>query len=623
MNRLGHVLDPTRSLATAVGWLAAMLSLVTAALIVWVGNIVDDHLLAARDAALSTAAKALAAEMDRALSLQLQALESLRTVVPASVEGGDAAADPALSNSLDKLRAAHPELEWIGLADKGGRLVAQAGSAGTPNSADSAPWFQRCLQGAWFGDLKHDRAGQFAGPKNDEDGAGRVLGLCTPIVDGQGRTAVVAAHLPQRWLAAIAGQVGERVNVDRRARALVVDDHQQVLVDNRASPANALPRAASAESQAGSVNPFSVPGQVLLERLDDGKRQVVVRARADESATLRRLGLQVIWVQPSEEAFWRGGIVHRQVAWTSLGLSLVAGLIGIVFARRLTRRLTDLTAAVRRVGTTPGERIDPPAGRDEVSELGHAFTALLNKLRDEHEALNTLTLELEHRVLARTREVERLAADSRYAAVVRERLRLARDLHDTLAHSMMAMLAEVRMLRQLHTHDPSALPAELERAEQVAHDGLNEARHAISQMRLNAVRDLGLGPALGAAISRFAESTGLDIAYTSDAQAASFADGRAEVVFRIAEEALRNIVRHAGASHVDVALRDGEDATIELTIRDDGVGFDPDTPHPEHYGLIGMREQAQLIDAELSLTSEANRGSTLRLWLRIGPDLQS
>jgi signal transduction histidine kinase len=152
---------------------------------------------------------------------------------------------------------------------------------------------------------------------------------------------------------------------------------------------------------------------------------------------------------------------------------------------------------------------------------------------------------------------------------------------------------------------------------------LNAARAAIGQMRLNAVRDIGLGPTLGNACSRLADRTGLEVRYIGDPRAASFADSRAEVVFRIAEEALRNIDAHAHASRVDVGLRDSDDSTVELTIEDNGVGFDPTLPHPGHYGLVGMQEQAQLIDAELSIESTPQRGTTLRLRLRVGPELHA
>ena len=141
------------------------------------------------------------------------------------------------------------------------------------------------------------------------------------------------------------------------------------------------------------------------------------------------------------------------------------------------------------------------------------------------------------------------------------------------------------------------------------------------QIRVNAVRDLGLGPALAGAVNRFAERTGLEVRFAADPQAASFADARAETMFRIAEEALRNIDRHAKASHVDVALKDLPDGMVELVIADDGVGFDPAAEHPGHYGVLGIREQAQLIEADLDLHSAPGAGATVRVRLRVGPEM--
>ena len=127
---------------------------------------------------------------------------------------------------------------------------------------------------------------------------------------------------------------------------------------------------------------------------------------------------------------------------------------------------------------------------------GDAFSNLIRDLAQERSELKTLASELERRVAVRTREVERLAEESRYAAVVRERLKLARALHDTLAHSMMAIISEIRFIRLLQTQDPASVPEELKRAEELAHEGLGEARSAIAQMRAATVREAGLGPAL-------------------------------------------------------------------------------------------------------------------------------
>jgi len=395
VSKLTRALDPRRSIATAVGWLAAALSLTVAVVTVWGGNIARYHLLSKRDAALTTAAETLSVELDQGLSFRLQSLESLRAIVSVPVSAGDTQASPALRTALDHLRSDHPEFEWIGLADMAARLVAQTAGSKTPQGDDDNQWISRCLHGPWFGDLQRDAAD-------------KVFGLCAPIVDGDGRTvALAAAHLPQSWMTATSGQVRDRLNLDRRARMLVLDDGQHVLIDNRASPTSPL-RAGSGASEVGPVNALWTPNQVSLQPLD-GKRHVVVRARRDENSTLHRLGLQVLVMQPSEEAVWQGGGIQQQIAWISLAVSVAAALIGIGFARGLTRRLTNLTVAVKRGDTDAAEWIDAPPGKDEVAELGHAFGVLLDTLRHERDGLNTLAAEQELRVQARTAEVRQQA----------------------------------------------------------------------------------------------------------------------------------------------------------------------------------------------------------------------
>jgi signal transduction histidine kinase len=398
-----------------------------------------------------------------------------------------------------------------------------------------------------------------------------------------------------------------RAKPDRRARVVLFDDRRGVVFERPAAPPGEAPSGV-------------LPG-ISIVTADNGTRLVVACAPDDAARGLRARGLRVAVVQPSDER-GAGGILQEKLTAISILLSVVAALLGAAFARVLTRRLSGLTQQVRRVANQQADAILEPAGRDEVAVRGRAFARLLNALRRERDELDQLSRELEWRVQVRTREVERLAADSRYAAVVRERLRLARDMHDTLAHSMMEMLAEVRTLRNLHAHDPGKLAAELERAEEVARNGLKQARDAVADLRLNAVRDLGLGTALRGAVDRFAERTGLQVRFHADPQAASFADPRAEVVFRIAEEALRNIDQHAEASKVAVMLEDAGDDALQLTISDDGAGFDPAEPRLGHYGVLGIREQAQLIGADLDLRSAPGQGATVRLRLRVGPEMR-
>ena len=212
-----------------------------------------------------------------------------------------------------------------------------------------------------------------------------------------------------------------------------------------------------------------------------------------------------------------------------------------------------------------------------------------------------------------------MGEEARYAAVVRERLKIARDLHDTPAHSMMAMLTEIRLLKKLATTRPEALAEELAEAEKAAHQGLQEARAAIAQIRYNPARDVGLGVALQDHLKLFGDRTGLSCHFECDPALATFSEERAETLFRIAEEALRNIERHAGAGMVTVSLqRDEAGRVLQMGVSDDGVGFETGSDHPGHYGLVGLREQAQLIGAQLLIVSLPGQGTRLTVTLRLG-----
>jgi signal transduction histidine kinase len=184
---------------------------------------------------------------------------------------------------------------------------------------------------------------------------------------------------------------------------------------------------------------------------------------------------------------------------------------------------------------------------------------------------------------------------------------------------MMAMLSEIRFLRKLQVRDPSSIAGELAHAEEVAHEGLKEARRAITQMRVNAVRETGLGPALSNAFARLIDRTGLAGEFSADPQAARFGDERAETILSMAQEALRNIERHAKATRVDVELQSVQGTHLELRIEDNGMGFDAGAQRPGHFGIVGLREQAELIGAELRIDSRPGEGTKIFVSWRLSP----
>ena len=259
-------------------------------------------------------------------------------------------------------------------------------------------------------------------------------------------------------------------------------------------------------------------------------------------------------------------------------------------------------------------RIEVPEGGDEAARLGTALDRLLDTLQRERDELRLLNAELDERVRQRTEEISRLARESREAAVMRERLRMARELHDTLAHSMMAMLTEIRVLKRMASTRPQALPDELMRAEEAAREGLDEARRAIDQLRSNPVRDIGLGAALIELARGLTDRTGIALDGEIDPDLLTLAAEPAELVYRMSEELLRNVERHAGAQHLRLRLQRAGEGIVRLEIADDGRGFDTQSVAAGHYGLVGLREQAEATGR--SWTSTARPGKGTRVTLR-------
>jgi signal transduction histidine kinase len=216
-------------------------------------------------------------------------------------------------------------------------------------------------------------------------------------------------------------------------------------------------------------------------------------------------------------------------------------------------------------------------------------------------------LEAAHQRLRRhTATVEQLA-------VSRERNRLARDLHDTLAHTLSALTIQLEALRTLLANDPATTQgaSAREAVEDLvgqARRGLDESRKAIQALRTDRVDTVGLSGALRDMLQSFQARTGVQAKLSMAGQSPDLTTTEAQTLFRIAEEALTNVERHAAAQQVEVRLACGSDR-IDLVIRDDGVGFDPAIIDPDRYGLTGMQERAGMIGATLEVDSHPGGGT--------------
>jgi signal transduction histidine kinase len=593
--------DPRRSLAAAAMWLIIALAMTfSVAAAVWVGSIARRDVLEQHVRRLSLETDQLSSELGQAIATRLGALRAARILLDGA---GVAGRQNGLSAVFDELQSAYPELEWLAIVDTAGRVASANQGLIQGSRINSAHWFTEGMQGPWLGVID-DRP--------LEAGKSAFGDLAAPVRDQSGQIiGVIAAHLGWRRAPNHPLRLTDEADPNNAAQAFVLDRRGVVLIgpqDLRGKPWWGIP-----------VSGADAAATPHFERLPGGAQVLVSRAALSAGGSEPPLGWQVQLSEPNQRVYQRADALALRILWVSLGLGAATALLGTLGALHLTRRLTRLTQSVAAVGRSEASRIEVPPGRDEVTELAGAFAKILDDLQQERTELQSLSNELERRVAVRTREVERLAEESRYAAIVRERLKIARDLHDTLAHSMMAMLSEIRFLRKLHSRDPGAVAAELAHAEEVAHEGLKEARSAITQMRVNAVRETGLGPTLSNVFERFLDRTGLTGEFIADPEAARFGDERAETLLRMAQEALRNVERHARATRVVVSLAAAGGTRLELTIEDNGIGFDARAHHPDHYGIVGLREQADLIGAEFKILSKLGEGTKLAVSLNLSP----
>lgn len=611
-------MDPRRSLAAAIGWLTILMSMSLAlAASGWVGKVVRATLIEQHSLRLASTADYIASQLDLALTLRLQSVSIASAMVSQEI-----ASNPhnQLQHVLANVQHSFPDFLWIGATDPDGQVIAATDAHVVGTNAHEYAWFSQGLIIDWI-----EEGVDFNTPDYPRTGKGqRFLKLTAPIRNENGGVlGVVAARLDWAWVLELAANIDRGLAHVSREQWLLVDRDDVVRIgpeefvgqkwDDSGSPVST-----DSSKEILGAGAAELPDRLMVKHVPSGKTFLIANADQDDADSLQKLGWRVVVIQPVSAVTLLATRVQWQIVMILLGLGIATAVLGGAVARRLMRRVRSIARSADAVLAGQAAQIEVPGGQDEAARLGQALDRLLTALQKERDDLKQLNAELDQRVAARTQEIERLAGEARYSAVVRERLKIARDLHDTLAHSMMAMLTEIRLLKKLAATKPEALADELAQAEQAAHQGLQEARAAITQMRYNAARDVGLGAALSDVVRLFSERTGIECDYQVDPEVATFSEERAETLFRIAEEALRNVERHSGANRAVVALRSTyAGKCVSLSIADDGVGFSPDATVPGHFGLIGLKEQAQLIGATLDIQSLPQQGTTVTVTLRI------
>jgi PAS domain S-box-containing protein len=214
-------------------------------------------------------------------------------------------------------------------------------------------------------------------------------------------------------------------------------------------------------------------------------------------------------------------------------------------------------------------------------------------------------------------ENARLYECSRDVAVLEERNRLARELHDSVTQSLFSMDLHARAIDKYLKRDPQQAKVQIAQLRQITHDTLEEMRSLINDLHPPSISEIGLIPALRQEIEHKNRPDGPKI-FLSTSGDCRLPSELEEELFHIAQEALRNAVKHSRAQHITVTLATTPHE-VALSITDDGIGFDPLLPRDHRaFGLIGMNERAVLLGTHLKLDAKPGVGTKVEVRVPIG-----
>jgi signal transduction histidine kinase len=259
----------------------------------------------------------------------------------------------------------------------------------------------------------------------------------------------------------------------------------------------------------------------------------------------------------------------------------------------LRRRSADLAASNRRLRDEIAQRKTAEESlRKSERHHGH----LLQESRHMHEELRFLSRQL-------------------LSAQEEERKRISRELHDVIAQTLTSINVRLAKLKAEAALNSRGLEQSIARTQQLVQHSVQIVHRFARELRPAVLDDLGLVPALHTFMEHFREESGIRVTLSAFAGVEQVNGDKRTVLYRVAQEALTNIARHAQASRADVQVRE-QDGAVCLSIKDDGKGFQQQrvvrAKKGKRLGLLGMRERLEMVGGQFSVTSAPGKGTTVR-----------
>ncbi|MDN5913900.1 MAG: histidine kinase [Pseudonocardia sp.] len=308
------------------------------------------------------------------------------------------------------------------------------------------------------------------------------------------------------------------------------------------------------------------------------------------NGTVFALGTIVLAVSPVTVS---SPVLIAEIPVLTIGLAAIIGAHALLLRRSLAP-LNALTTLMERVDLLRSrDRLDDP-GNSDLTTLIATFNAMLDRLEAERSASSAEAL----------------------AAQEGERQRIARELHDEIGQSLTAVLLS---LKPVADRAPPDLRADLHDVTETVRSSLEEVRRIARRLRPDVLEELGLPSALSALASEFTEVSGLPVERSSPPELPELSPEVELVLYRVTQESLTNVARHAGATRVRLCLT-GTSRALILQVSDDGRGG----VHTEGAGIRGMRERALLIGARLTVSApERGPGTVVGLTVPLATPVRS
>jgi signal transduction histidine kinase len=312
-----------------------------------------------------------------------------------------------------------------------------------------------------------------------------------------------------------------------------------------------------------------------------------------------------------------GRVIDTRLTAATLAALVVIAIGGAYADLFIVRRVRALVAATRQVAAGDlSPRIGPPYSRGELGQLARAFDEMAEVLHERYAETERAKSELQASLVvlqASDEERKRLLAHLTQAQE-QERGRIASDIHDDSIQAMTAVGIRLETLRRRLTN-PDQLRV-LEELEETVVLSIARLRHLLFELRPPVLDREGLAPAIRVYLEELHKETGL--AYQIDNRLMMEpAEDTRRILYRITQEALTNVRKHARARRVTVLLEE-EERGFRIRVRDDGQGFsmeEPEQQAPGHLGLTAMRERAELAGGWWRVASSPRRGTAVEFWL--------